>query len=155
MYLCVHFCLHLCLNFFSISSQFWLQWKPFVFVNEALIFLINHFHLLNCVWKKENIKNCALKGMWMEHNLRLSSYQETLHNMPRWLSECLHHGSGPEYNGVLDVLEGWSGTLLDEEKIYQGEGLGAETVLLKETECHTYLYHCCLCLKTVKKKWKQ
>lgn len=54
----------------------------------------------------------------------ISSYQETLHNLLCWLSECQHHGKSRGHNGVLAGLEDWSGTLLDKQKTYQAQALG-------------------------------
>ena len=126
MYLCVHFRLHLCLDFFSIFSQFGLEWKiPVPTVIKVLVFLINHFHLLN--WgRKEKHSNYAFKACLKNTiHYMVSSYRENLHNLPCWLSECQHPATSREYDGGLAVLAGWSGTLLHKRKITSSTALGS------------------------------
>lgn len=76
--------------------------------------------------KRYTLKICMQTGLKNTIQDMVSSYRETLRNLPCWLSECQHPGTSREYGGGLDVLEGWSGTLLHKDKTHQVEPSAAE-----------------------------
>lgn len=134
-YFYIHFCLCLWLNFSPVRIQFWLGRKQMLPAGAwAHIFLINHFHLLNCEWKKKGKRYKREVYTCEEYNILrhvwdiISSYPENLRNLQSWLSGCLRHGTSCDRNGVSAALEDWSITLLKQRENISSTGIRTEVV---------------------------